>query len=223
MNILCPSWKRLLSDELNKDYIQNLSHFLDEEEKSGKEIYPPREEIFSALEVTPLEKVRVVILGQDPYHGPGQAHGLAFSVKPGIAQPPSLKNIFKELESDQGISLPSHGNLSAWAKEGVLLLNTVLTVEKGNAGSHQGRGWEKFTDKIVELLNHEKDQLVFILWGAPAQKKARNVDNSKHYIISSPHPSPLSCYRGFFGSRPFGRTNDFFREKGLPLINWNID
>lgn len=223
MNILCPKWQSLLSEELSKDYIRELFHFIEGEEKSGKEIFPPREQIFSALEATPFEKVRVVILGQDPYHGPGQAHGLAFSVQEGIKLPPSLKNIFKELETDQGVPPPSHGNLLAWAHEGVLLLNTVLTVEQGKAGSHQGRGWERFTDKIVELLNNEKDQLVFILWGSPAQKKARNVDTSKHYIIASPHPSPLSCYRGFFGYRPFGRTNEFFQERGLPPINWRID
>lgn len=216
------SWNRLLSEELKKPYLRELQSFLVRELKAGKGIYPHKNEIFAALNLTPFDQVKVVILGQDPYHGNGQAHGLCFSVKPGIKIPPSLVNIFKELKDDLGISPPNHGCLEAWAHQGVLLLNNVLTVEDGKAGSHHLKGWEEFTDKIIELLNEKKSNLVFILWGSPAQKKAQKVDPTKHFIIKSPHPSPLSSYRGFFGSKPFSKTNAFFLSKGLPPIDWKI-
>lgn len=216
------SWNRLLSEELKKPYLRELQSFLVRELKAGKVIYPHKNEMFAALNLTPFDQVKVVILGQDPYHGIGQAHGLCFSVKPGIKIPPSLVNIFKELKDDLGIAPPNHGCLEAWAHQGVLLLNNVLTVEDGKAGSHHLKGWEEFTDKIIELLNEKKSNLVFILWGSPAQKKAQKVDPTKHFIIKSPHPSPLSSYRGFFGSKPFSKTNAFFLSKGLPPIDWKI-
>lgn len=217
-----PSWLEVLQDEFSKPYMQDLKEFLVSEAKSGKVIYPEGQNIFSALNLTPFEHVKVVILGQDPYHGPGQAHGLCFSVKKGVAIPPSLVNIYKELKSDLGIQVPNHGYLEEWAKEGVLLLNNVLTVEHGQAGSHHGRGWEQFTDKIVQLLNEKKEHLVFILWGAPAQKKAAKVDMNKHFILKSPHPSPLSSYRGFFGSKPFSQTNEYLKSKKIAPINWKL-
>lgn len=216
------SWKTLLTEELKRPYMDELWSFLLQEQKSGKVIYPTQEDIFAALNLTPFEKVKVVILGQDPYHGEGQAHGLCFSVKPGVKLPPSLVNIFKELKEDMGITPPANGCLDAWARQGVLLLNNVLTVEDGKAGSHHLKGWEQFTDKIIELLNDKKENLVFILWGSPAQKKAGKVDSQKHFIIKSVHPSPLSSYRGFFGSRPFSQTNTFLISKGLDPIDWSL-
>lgn len=220
--ILDDSWKNLLKSEFDKEYMINLFQFLNAEFKNGKVIYPEKENIFEALNATPFDKVRVVIIGQDPYHGPNQAHGLCFSVNKNIKIPPSLVNIYKELESDLSIKIPKHGHLISWAKEGVLLLNNVLTVEDGKAGSHHQKGWEKFTDKIIELLNEKKDNLVFILWGSPAQKKCSKVDPKKHFIIHSPHPSPLSSYRGFFGSRPFSKTNEYLKSKKLKEIDWRI-
>ena len=215
------SWKELLGSELKKTYMSDLRTFLVQEEKAQKTIYPQSQDIFAALNLTPFDQVKVVILGQDPYHGPNQAHGLCFSVKPGIKIPPSLVNIFKELKDDLGITPPTHGCLGAWGKQGVLLLNNVLTVEDGKAGSHHLKGWEQFTDKIIELLNEKKENLVFILWGSPAQKKAQKVDSKKHFIIKSVHPSPLSSYRGFFGSKPFSQTNTYLNSKGIKPINWS--
>ncbi len=216
------SWMPYLGQELASPYMQELIEFLHRERKSGKEIYPAEEKAFEAFRLTPFTKVKVVILGQDPYHGPGQAHGLCFSVNESVKIPPSLINIFKELNNDLGLSIPSHGCLEAWAKQGVLLLNTVLTVENGKAGSHHKKGWEKFTDKVIEVLNAEKKNLVFILWGSPAQKKAAKVDETRHKILKSVHPSPLSVYRGFHGSKPFSQTNAYLKEKGLKEIDWSI-
>lgn len=216
------SWKELLSSELKKPYMDDLWRFLDHEKQSGKDIYPASEHIFAALNLTPFDQVKVVILGQDPYHGPNQAHGLCFSVKAGVKIPPSLVNIFKELKDDLGITPPTQGCLDAWGKQGVLLLNNVLTVEDGKAGSHHLKGWEQFTDKIIELLNEKKENLVFILWGSPAQKKAQRVDPKKHFIIKSVHPSPLSSYRGFFGSKPFSQANTYLKSKKLGPIDWTL-
>lgn len=213
-------WQKLLSSELEKPYMSDLWDFLQQERESGKVIYPSNDDIFAALNLTPFNQVKVVILGQDPYHGPNQAHGLSFSVKPGVKIPPSLVNIFKELKEDMGIEAPQNGMLNNWAEQGVLLLNNVLTVEDGKAGSHHLMGWEKFTDKIIEVLNEKKENLVFILWGSPAQKKAAKVDESKHFILKSVHPSPLSSYRGFFGSKPFSKTNEFLTSKNITPIQW---
>jgi uracil-DNA glycosylase len=195
---------------------------LSSEVKKGKTIYPQTDEIFAALNLTPFSQVKVVILGQDPYHGQGQAHGLCFSVKRGVKPPPSLVNIFKELRDDVHFEMPNHGNLEAWARQGVLLLNNVLTVEDGKAGSHHNRDWEKFTDKIIQLLNEKRENLVFILWGSPAQKKAQAVDPTKHLILKSVHPSPLSSYRGFFGSKPFSQTNAYLKSQKLSPIDWTL-
>lgn len=216
------SWNQYLAPEFEKPYMVELIRFLDKEKSAGKIIYPPEQDIFSALNLTPLDKVKAVIIGQDPYHGKGQAHGLCFSVRKEIKIPPSLVNIYKELESDLGLKAPPHGNLVSWAEEGILLLNNVLTVEDSKAGSHHGKGWEIFTDKIIEVLNKEKSNLVFILWGSPAQKKASSVDDKKHCILKSVHPSPLSSYRGFFGSKPFSQTNNYLASKGIKPINWQI-
>lgn len=216
------SWNELLQEEFGKPYMKKLQDFLEEELQSGKTIYPPREKIFEAFRLTPFENVKVVLIGQDPYHGEGQAHGLCFSVQKGVKVPPSLNNIFKELKADLGIEIPQHGCLESWARQGVLLLNTVLTVEKGKAGSHHGRGWEAFTDRVIELLDHKKEQLVFILWGSPAQKKAQRVDTKKHLILKSVHPSPLSVYRGFLGSKPFSRTNTYLEENNIEEIDWKL-
>jgi uracil-DNA glycosylase len=199
-----------------------LKSFLKSEADSGKVIYPKGPDIFRALDACPFEKVKVVILGQDPYHGPGQAHGLCFSVQKGVPIPPSLVNIYKELESDVGVKPPKHGHLISWAQQGVLLLNNVLTVENGKAGSHHHQGWELFTDRIVEVLNEKKRNLVFILWGSPAQKKAAKVDGTRHHLIKSVHPSPLSSYRGFFGSKPFSKANAYLSSHGIAPIDWSI-
>lgn len=216
------SWKALLQDEFGQPYMQALRQFLRDEKAAGKIIYPPGPEIFTALNTTPFDKVRVVILGQDPYHGPGQAHGLCFSVKKGVAVPPSLKNIYKELSQDVGLTLPTHGNLAHWAQQGVLLLNAVLTVEAGNAGAHQNKGWERFTDRIVNLLNERREHLVFMLWGSYAQKKGAIIDRSRHLVLQSAHPSPLSAHRGFLGNRHFSRANDYLQAHQLPPIDWQI-
>jgi uracil-DNA glycosylase len=191
------AWLAHLESEFSQDYMQNLRQFLRNEKSQGTQIFPPGEQIFNALNTTPLGRVKVVILGQDPYHGPGQAHGLCFSVLPGVAVPPSLKNIFKELKADLGVPTPSHGYLQSWAEQGVLLLNAVLTVEKAMAASHQGKGWEQFTDKVVEVVNQNKEQVVFLLWGSYAQKKGLIIDRKRHNVLQSTHPSPLSAYRGF--------------------------
>lgn len=215
------SWSQFIEEETKKPYFQELQSFLVSERKDHA-VYPPEKEVFTALELTPFEQVKVVILGQDPYHGEGQAHGLAFSVKKGVKTPPSLVNIFKELESDLGIKPPPHGNLEEWARNGVLLLNTVLTVRKGEPGSHQKKGWEIFTDGIIDKLAEKKSNLVFILWGSPSQKKASRVHPDKHHLIVSPHPSPLSSYRGFFGSKPFSKTNDFLKKNKISPVDWRL-
>ena len=199
-----------------------LKQFLGREREAGKTIYPKGQDWFAALDQTPFDKVRVVILGQDPYHGEGQAHGLCFSVKDGVRPPPSLVNIFKEMQNDLGLPPPHTGNLTPWAKQGVLLLNSVLTVEAGRAASHQGKGWEQFSDAIIRLLNEQKEHLIFILWGSYAQKKAAFVDRNKHLVIASAHPSPLSAHNGFFGSKPFSRCNAYLQSKGLPPIDWKL-
>ena len=220
-NNLPPSWSELLGPEFEKDYFQKLREFLIEEYRT-KTIYPEYRDIFNALMLTEYDDVKAVILGQDPYHGPGQAHGLSFSVKPGINPPPSLKNIFKELCSDLGIETPDHGYLIKWAQQGVLLLNTVLTVRQGEANSHHGKGWEQFTDRVITLLNERDKPVVFILWGKPAQTKMELIDTTRHRIITSPHPSPFSARKGFFGSQPFSKTNELLRSMGQEEIDWEL-
>lgn len=217
-----PSWKAVLEDEFGKDYMQSLRSFLRQEKQRGKIIYPSGSDYFRAMNLTPFDQVKVVILGQDPYHGPGQAHGLSFSVLPNVAIPPSLVNMYKELESDLGITAARHGCLEHWAKQGVLLLNSVLTVEHRQAASHQGRGWEIFTDRIVAQLNERREHIVFMLWGSYAQKKGRIIDTSRHLVLQSAHPSPLSAYRGFFGSKPFSRANDYLTGHGLSPVQWQL-
>lgn len=216
------SWKKRLLNEFQQPYMKEIKKFLLSEKQKGKKIYPPGPDIFAALNTTGFEHVKVVILGQDPYHGPGQAHGLSFSVKEGVSFPPSLQNIFKELHNDLGCPLPESGNLTRWAQQGVLLLNASLTVESGKPMSHQKVGWDVFTDRIIHILNEESQNLVFILWGSFAQKKAQFVDRKKHLVIESPHPSPLSSHRGFFGSRPFSRANDYLVAHGKKPINWDL-
>ena len=215
-------WKALLAPEFSKPYMADLRAFLQTQREAGKRVFPKGNDYFRALDLTPPEKVRVVILGQDPYHGEGQAHGLSFSVKPGVRIPPSLVNIYKELQGDLGITPAKHGFLEHWAKQGVLLLNSVLTVEMGMAAAHQGKGWEKFTDAVIRAVNDLPQPVVFILWGSYAQKKAAFVDSSKHLVIKSVHPSPLSAHNGFFGTKPFSRANDFLVSKGYPPIDWKL-
>jgi uracil-DNA glycosylase len=222
-NTLEPSWQRALGNILAHDTMQALRVFLRQQKQAKKIIYPAMPDVFKAFAQTPLDKVKVVILGQDPYHGKNQAHGLSFSVPLGIPIPPSLMNIYKELHSDLGIAPAQHGCLLAWAKQGVLLLNSVLTVEQGLPGSHQGKGWEFFTDSVVKVLNQQSRPLVFVLWGAYAQKKGRVIDSSKHLVIRTPHPSPLSVYRGFFGSRPFSRINTFLVHHQQTKIDWDLN
>jgi uracil-DNA glycosylase len=217
-----PSWLGALKDEFEKDYMQALKAFLKGEYAAGKTIFPAGSEYFTALDTTPLEKVKVVVIGQDPYHGPGQAHGLSFSVKPGVKVPPSLVNIYKEQQEDLGISQPDTGYLMPWAEQGVLLLNAVLTVQAHNAGSHQGKGWESFTDAVVDVLNREREGLVFMLWGSYAQKKGAKIDRNKHLVLSGPHPSPLSAYRGFFGCKHFSKANEYLEAQGRDPINWQL-
>ncbi len=217
------SWQTYLAEEKQKPYFQKILAFLKEEKAKHKIIYPKQEDVFNALRFTPFDTVKVVILGQDPYHGPNQAHGLAFSVQKGIQPPPSLQNIFKELQKDLGIHPAIHGCLESWAKQGVLLLNTVLTVEAGKAHSHANIGWETFTDKIIQTLNTHKENLVFLLWGAHAQKKGEMIDAKKHHILKAPHPSPLSANRGFFGCGHFSKTNDFLKKAGKTPIDWALD
>jgi len=215
-------WKALLAPEFDKPYMADLRAFLQARREAGQRIFPKGADYFRALDLTPPEKVRVVILGQDPYHGEGQAHGLSFSVKPGVRIPPSLVNIYKELHGDLGIAPARHGFLEHWAKQGVLLLNSVLTVEMGQAAAHQGKGWEQFTDAVIRAVNALPQPVVFILWGSYAQKKAAFVDTSKHLVIRSVHPSPLSAHNGFFGTKPFSRANDFLEAKGYPPIDWTL-
>lgn len=216
------SWKQALGDEFASPYMAKLKQFLQGEREAGKWIFPKGSEYFRALDLTPLDQVKVVILGQDPYHGDGQAHGLCFSVQPGIRIPPSLVNIYKEMEADLGIRPARHGYLESWAKQGVLLLNSVLTVERGLAASHQGQGWEKFTDAVIRQVNALPHPVVFMLWGSYAQKKAAFVDTSRHLALKAPHPSPLSAHNGFFGSRHFSKANAFLREHGMTEIDWRL-
>jgi len=215
-------WKQALQGEFEQPYMRQLGDFLRSEKAAGKVVYPPGPLIFNALNSTPLDKVKVVIIGQDPYHGPGQAHGLCFSVQPGVAVPPSLLNIFKELKRDLNIDMPDHGCLQSWAEQGVLLLNTSLTVEQGNAGAHKDKGWQAFTDKVIEVVNRHCEHLVFLLWGAHAQGKEKLIDGTRHLILKSAHPSPLSAYRGFLGNGHFSRTNKFLQQHGLAAIDWRL-
>lgn len=217
---LDPSWKNRLESVFAQPYMIKLRQFLLERKSGGAVIYPPGDLIFNAMNSTPFEAVKVVVLGQDPYHGPGQAHGLCFSVQDGVAPPPSLLNIYKELETDLATGRPVSGNLQNWAKQGVLLLNAVLTVERGRAGAHQGQGWEQFTDRIVSELNEFREGLVFMLWGSYAMKKGAVIDRSRHLVLTAPHPSPLSAHRGFFGCRHFSRANAWLEERGEIPINW---
>ncbi len=221
MEIFHNDWAGLLDDELKQPYYQELRRFLISEYRT-RQIFPDMYAIFNALHYTSYADTKVVILGQDPYHGEGQAHGLSFSVLPGVEPPPSLLNIFQELSTDLGCTIPNNGCLKPWAEQGVLLLNTVLTVRAHQAGSHQGKGWEHFTDKIINLLNEREKPLAFILWGAPARRKKAMITNPRHFIVESPHPSPLSAYRGFFGSRPFSRVNDFLQRTGQTPIDWQL-
>ena len=213
------TWNEILAEEMEKDYYQELQAFV-QKRRAEVRVFPEEKNVFNALELTPFESVKVVILGQDPYHGFGQAHGLSFSVQKGIPLPPSLKNIYKELQEDIGEDLPTEGDLSHWAKQGVLLLNTVLTVEEGNANSHKGKGWERLTNRLIESLNELKHPVIFILWGKPAQDKEKLIINPNHVILKAPHPSPLSAYRGFFGSKPFSRVNDILIQQGQTPIRW---
>ena len=213
------TWNEILAEEMQKDYYQELQAFV-QKRRAEVRVFPEEKNVFRALELTPFESVKVVILGQDPYHGFGQAHGLSFSVQKGISLPPSLKNIYKELQEDIGGGLPTEGDLSHWAKQGVLLLNTVLTVEEGNANSHKGMGWERLTNRLIESLNELNHPVIFILWGKPAQDKEKLITNPSHVILKAPHPSPLSAYRGFFGSKPFSRVNDILIQQGQTPIRW---
>ena len=217
------SWKEKLIDEFNKEYMHSLRDFLKKEKSERKVIFPPGRKIFSALNLTSFQNVKAVILGQDPYHGSNQAHGLSFSVEYGIKPPPSLNNIFKELASDLNIEKPNHGNLEEWGKQGVLLLNSILTVEKSKPGSHANRGWEVFTDRILFLLNSSKNNLVFILWGKKAQEKGHFIDSDRHMIIKSTHPSPFSANNGFLGSKPFSRTNQYLKKNNIKEIDWHLN
>ena len=217
-----PSWLAVLQNEFQQPYMQELRGFLRAEKSAGKVIYPRGGEMFAAFDHTPLDRLRVVILGQDPYHGPGQAHGLCFSVRPGVAPPPSLVNIYREIEQDLQIRMPAHGCLTAWADQGVLLLNSVLSVERARAASHQGRGWEQFTDRVVEVVNRECEHVVFMLWGSYAQRKGAVIDGQRHCVLRAPHPSPLSAHRGFFGCGHFHLANDYLQANGREAIDWHL-
>lgn len=217
------SWLKVLGAEFEKPYMKSLKAFLQREKQAGHTVYPKGTDIFNAFKHTPFEDVKVVILGQDPYHGVGQAHGLSFSVQKGVVPPPSLKNIYKELADEfPDFKIPSHGELTSWAKQGVLLLNATLTVRAHTAGSHQNKGWEQFTDKVITELSEKRTGLVFILWGNYAKQKEVLIDQNKHFIIKSAHPSPFSAYNGFFGSKPFSKTNEILRKEGKDVINWQI-
>lgn len=213
------TWNEILEEEMKKDYYQDLQAFVQRRREEVR-VFPEEKNVFRALELTPFESVKVVILGQDPYHGFGQAHGLSFSVQKGTPLPPSLRNIYKELQEDLGGELPTEGDLSHWAKQGVLLLNTVLTVEEGNANSHKGMGWERLTNRLIESLNELNHPVIFILWGKPAQDKEKLITNPNHVILKAPHPSPLSAYRGFFGSKPFSKVNEILIQQGQTPIRW---
>lgn len=219
---LHPEWLAVLGGEFEQPYMVALKRFLMQRREQGAVIYPPGGQIFNALNTTPLSEVKVVILGQDPYHGPGQAHGLCFSVQPGVPAPPSLVNIFKELEQDLGCTPPRHGYLQAWAERGVLLLNAVLTVERGQAGSHRDKGWEQFTDTAIAVVNELRDNVVFMLWGAQAARKGTRIDTRRHLILQAPHPSPLSAHRGFFGCKHFSRANEYLESNGRGAVDWQL-
>jgi uracil-DNA glycosylase len=216
------SWKSRIGGEFEQEYMRNLRQFLIREKGAGKVIYPEGKNIFNAMNLLPFEEVKVVIIGQDPYHGPGQAHGLCFSVLPGVEPPPSLKNIFQEIKNDLGIAPAGHGCLTSWAVQGVLLLNSVLTVEQNRAASHQGKGWETFTDAVITTLNREHSGLVFLLWGSYAQKKGAIIDQKRHLVLQSVHPSPLSAHRGFFGNKHFSRANGYLQGQSKSPINWEL-
>lgn len=216
---IAPSWKSRLDSEFEKDYFARLTDFVKEEYRT-QTVYPPGREIFNAFDYCDFDKVRVVIIGQDPYHGKGQANGLCFSVHDGVRMPPSLVNIFKEIHQDLGKPIPATGNLERWARQGVLLLNATLTVRASSPGSHQNKGWETFTDAVIKKISDEKENIVFLLWGAYAQKKGEIIDRSRHHVLMSPHPSPYSADRGFFGCRHFSRTNEYLKSKGFPEIDW---
>ncbi|WP_301098358.1 uracil-DNA glycosylase [Otariodibacter sp.] len=222
IEITMETWKEAIGDEKSQPYFENILRYVHTERVKGKIIYPPQNEVFSAFSLTEFADVKVVILGQDPYHGPNQAHGLSFSVKPGITPPPSLMNIYKELSQDIHFEIPKHGYLIEWAKQGVLMLNTVLTVEQGKAHSHANIGWETFTDKVIHQLNEQRENLVFLLWGSHAQKKGQFIYRNKHLVLTAPHPSPLSAHRGFFGCQHFSKTNHYLMEKGIKEINWQL-
>jgi len=219
---LHPSWLNVLGEEFEKPYMVRLRAFLAAEKVQKKVIYPDSSRWFAAFDTTPFEAVKIVIIGQDPYHGPGQAHGLCFSVPQGVALPPSLQNIYKELQDDLGVNAPQHGCLTRWAEQGVLLLNATLTVERSRAGSHQNRGWEEFTDCAIRVLNEQRDNLVFILWGSYAQRKGGVIDPARHLVLKAAHPSPLAAYRGFFGSKPFSSANDYLIAHGKNPVNWRF-
>ena len=219
---LDPSWRSRVGEYLQREDMQQLSAFLRERMRQGVRVYPPAPDMFAALDATPFEQAKVVVLGQDPYHGPGQAHGLSFSVPPGVPVPPSLDNIFKELQRDLGIARPAHGCLLPWARQGVLLLNAVLTVEEGRAGAHQGKGWEGFTDHVVDVLNREREGLVFLLWGSYAQAKGKRIDTDRHRVLRAPHPSPLSAHRGFIGCGHFSAANAYLARRGHAPIDWTL-
>lgn len=219
---LHPSWQAVIGDELHKPYMEALRAFLKEEKAAGKTIYPPGPLIFNAFNHTPFEQVRIVIIGQDPYHGPGQAHGLSFSVPKGVALPPSLQNIFKEISSDLNIKMSGSGDLTPWADQGVLMLNATLTVQEANAGSHQNKGWERFTDAAIASLNQHREGLVFVLWGSYAQRKGDMIDTHRHLVLKSVHPSPLSAHRGFFGNHQFSKINEYLIQRGQAPINWQL-
>lgn len=217
-----PSWKQHLLPQFQADYMQQLRQFLVQQKKAGKVIYPKGEEYFNAFNLTPFDQVKVVIIGQDPYHGPGQAHGLCFSVQQGVAFPPSLQNIFKEIHADLGLPIPKNGCLTHWAEQGVLLLNAVLTVEQSKAAAHQGKGWELFTDAAIKELNDQREGIVFLLWGSYAQKKGQIIDPKKHCVLKAPHPSPLSAHRGFFGCKHFSKANQYLESIGKSPIDWSV-
>jgi len=222
MKSLPSSWQAYLGEELEKDYMHELCAFLASEKQAGKILYPPMPQVFNAFELTPFDQVKVVVLGQDPYHGSGQAHGLCFSVQKGVRPPPSLKNIFKEINAELGIEFAANGCLTSWAEQGVLLLNSVLTVEQNNAGSHQGKGWESFTDRVITVLNEQHEGLVFLLWGKYAQDKAAVIDRTRHLVLTSPHPSPFSARRGFLGNGHFVEANDYLQIQGKTPIDWRL-
>lgn len=216
------TWESVLRGEKELPYFQSALNFVKQQRAAGKIIYPAHGDIFNAMKYTPFADVKVVILGQDPYHGPNQAHGLCFSVKPGVPPPPSLQNVFKEIKDDLGIPIPNHGCLEKWAKQGVLLLNSILTVEAGKPLSHANIGWEQFTDKVIKVINDQKEGVVFLLWGSPAQRKGQIIDPNKHYILKAPHPSPLSSHRGFFGCHHFSKTNELLQKQGKTPIDWSL-